>query len=213
MHLSHDQIDRFYGIWKSLLIYVNRHKRLISGLSDRPCDLTIHPRDAMVLRNVLWKDSALRAAYRAENPDGLAPQDIAIVESWEDRQAGMFFIIKQLRPHAIVLDSRSPTTCYGVLGISDPLTLSVPFIPCMAEGVLLPWEDKIIYDSLLVTKSVHFGPGYRSSFNESYKEAKRARKIVTSLPAPPDRSEWGAPPSAAAAPRSSQERSGRSSRS
>ncbi len=52
----------------------------------------------------------------------------------------------------------------------------------MVQAVLLPYKDKIIYDGLLTTYNISFGPGIRHSLNESFKEAKERHGIVTSLP-------------------------------
>jgi hypothetical protein len=50
------------------------------------------------------------------------------------------------------------------------------------ETVLLPFKDTIIYDGLLNSYNISFGPGYRRDLNETYKEAKQRIGIVTSLP-------------------------------
>jgi hypothetical protein len=46
----------------------------------------------------------------------------------------------------------------------------------------LPFKGKIIYDGLLSSYSISFGPGIRRSLNESFNEAKMRHGIVTSLP-------------------------------
>jgi hypothetical protein len=40
--------------------------------------------------------------------------------------------------------------------------------PTLLETTLLPFEGKIIYDSLLRGYNVYFGSGIRSSLNETY---------------------------------------------
>ena len=52
----------------------------------------------------------------------------------------------------------------------------------MVQTVLLPFKDQIVYDGLLTSYSISFGPGIRRSLNESFKEAKARHGIVTSLP-------------------------------
>jgi hypothetical protein len=52
----------------------------------------------------------------------------------------------------------------------------------MTESVLLPFKDKIVYDGLITSYHISFGPGIRRSLNESFKEAKRRHGILTSLP-------------------------------
>ena len=52
----------------------------------------------------------------------------------------------------------------------------------MVEAVLLPFNDKIIYDSIFFPYSMTFGGGIRRSFNDAYQEAKSRFGIITSLP-------------------------------
>src|SRR5262249_43338341 len=53
------------------------------------------------------------------------------------------------------------------------------------KTTLLPFKDRIVYDSLIRGYNVSFGPGIRRSMNESYKEAKERFGIITSLPFDP----------------------------
>ena len=54
----------------------------------------------------------------------------------------------------------------------------------LAEALLLPFRDKIVYDGVLVGFNISFGGGVKRSLNEIYQEAKEQMGgIVTSLPA------------------------------
>ncbi len=59
-------------------------------------------------------------------------------------------------------------------------------LPAMVEMVLLPFRGKIIYDGIVSSFNVTFGPGSRRGFEESFRTAKANQGIVTSLP-------WEAP--------------------
>ncbi|HLH60316.1 MAG TPA: hypothetical protein VKV20_01425 [Ktedonobacteraceae bacterium] len=56
-----------------------------------------------------------------------------------------------------------------------------PYLPLYVEAVLLPFEDHIIYDSLLAPYSIYFGPGIRSTLNDSYRDAQEREGIITNL--------------------------------
>jgi hypothetical protein len=47
--------------------------------------------------------------------------------------------------------------------------------------VLLPFGDRIIYDSLIAPYNVHFGPGIRRDLEQKYRDAKERGAIITSL--------------------------------
>jgi len=55
--------------------------------------------------------------------------------------------------------------------------------PSAVKATLLPFEGKIIYDSLLESYNVYFGSGVRADLNETYKAAKERGTLLTSLDA------------------------------
>ena len=62
---------------------------------------------------------------------------------------------------------------YGVLALSQPFEeLIGPYLPVLTQTVLLPFKDVIVYDGLMSSYRISFGPGIRRSLNESFKEAK-----------------------------------------
>ncbi len=72
---------------------------------------------------------------------------------------------------------------YGVIGIVTPIAeLFPPFVlPLFSKAVLLPFEGKIIHDSLLIAYNVTYGPGIKKGFKEEYRELKSKTGIITSL--------------------------------
>jgi hypothetical protein len=83
----------------------------------------------------------------------------------------------------IFLATDAPPVAYGVLALTEPFEdLVGPYLPVWTETVLLPYKDKIIYDGLLSSYNMSFGPGIRRSLNDDYRAAKDRLGIVTSLP-------------------------------
>lgn len=81
------------------------------------------------------------------------------------------------------LSTTNPAIAYGVLALSQPFEESIgPFLPVLVHSVLLPYKDKIIYDGLITSFNISFGPGIRRNLNQDFKEAKARHGIVTSLP-------------------------------
>lgn len=54
-------------------------------------------------------------------------------------------------------------------------------LPVMLETVLLPFEDKIIYDSFMASHDISFSDGIRDMFEDEYAKAKAKFGIITSL--------------------------------
>jgi hypothetical protein len=55
------------------------------------------------------------------------------------------------------------------------------YLPVMVEAVLLPFEGKIIYDSLIAPYKVSFGSGLRNRFNHAYRTAQELYGVKTIL--------------------------------
>jgi hypothetical protein len=179
MTLSDDEVERFYAIWKPLLLFVNRRLKLVPEMYDADPDDSWDIRKVRILRDAMWADDSLRAAYIAENPAGLSAADLAMVESWKYRRAGKFFILRHLKSHSVLIGEDS--TVYAVLGLMSPLSEFTEFLPSYVETVLIPFEDRIIYDSLMVPYNISFGRGIRGELEHTYADAKEREAVVTSL--------------------------------
>lgn len=180
--LMPQQTERFYRIWFALLHFVNEQRHLSSDFPDAPEEGAIRPADAIALRNALWADDALREKFIADNPAGLPPDDLTLVASWQHRLAGNFFIVRHLKKYTVFLTEHSPSHAYGVLGLVSPVEEVVgPTVPLYVQAVLLPFEDQIIYDSLLIPYSIFFGPGIRGNLNETYRNVQEREGIITTL--------------------------------
>jgi len=72
---------------------------------------------------------------------------------------------------------------YGVVGIACTIKEMFPSfaLPRYSKAVLLPFEGKIIYDSLLTTYNITYGSNMRKSFNEEYRELKNKAGVITTL--------------------------------
>ena len=162
MQLSPQQTERFYRIWFALLHHIHTERQLAPNFPDTPGIASISPADAQLLRNTLWADDSLRETFIAKNPAGLPPADLAVVASWQYRVSGNFFVMRYLKKYTVFLSTSEPAHAYGVLGLVSPLEDVVgPFPPIYVQAVLLPFEDHIIYDSLLMPYPVTFGSGIR----------------------------------------------------
>ena len=184
MRLPKDQVARFYNMWMALLTFVNKQRGLLPGREVWDLNHPIKPEDALVVRDALWSSDELREEFVAQNPAGLSDEDLLVVTSWRHRVAGNFFILKHLKKHSIFSGNNR---YYAVLGLHSPIEEITPFTPCLVEAVLLPYEDHIIFDSLLKPMNISFGGNMRGRFNQDYQEARKRGDIITSLLAQPSK--------------------------
>ena len=142
----------------------------------------MRPEATEPLRNALWADDRLREAFIADNPVGLAADDLALVASWEHRVAGEFFVFRYLKAHSVFLSTNSPVRGYGVLGLTSPIEdILGPYLPLYVSAVLIPFEGRIIYDSLLLPYAISFGGGIQNSLKESYRRVQEREGLITTL--------------------------------
>jgi hypothetical protein len=174
-------VDRFYSIWKPLMLFVNQRRKIVPGMLPANYTGPWLVSEVVKLRDALWADDSLREAFIAENPASLPPADLAIVESWRQRRAGNFYVFKHGRQHSFFIATTEKPEVYGVIGLASPLVDVVPFVPCHVETVLLPFDGPIIYDSLIRPYSVTLGSSIRSSLENVYRDAKERGAILTSL--------------------------------
>lgn len=185
MILPPQDTERFYRIWLALLGYTNTKLHIIRelNLSAGPTGVSISPADVDQIRQALWADDSLRENFITENPAGLPERDLNIVASWEHRVSGKFFVLRHLRRYTAFLDDGSPAQAYGVLGLVSPFEEIIgPYVPILVQAVLLPFENKITYDSLLLPYNITFGGGIRQSLQAAYRDAQEREGIITSLP-------------------------------
>jgi hypothetical protein len=182
MILSPTDSNRFYQIRWPLLKFVNTQQHVVE---DFPKDIELeglNPQDATKVRNVLWNSPDLLDEFIQTNPAGLAEPDLELVASWKQRFFSQFVIIRHLKKHSIFLRQEGPPVAFGVLGIISPLQEVVGhYLPVMVDAVLLPFEGKIIYDSLIVPYQLSFGPSLRKRFNHAYRTAQELYGVISSL--------------------------------
>ncbi len=183
--------DRFYAIFRPLLFYVNARLNLVPGVHNAAETTQLPVAEVHKIRQALWADNSLRGDFIEENPANLSGADLMIVASWNERRMGKFFVLRHLKQHSIFIDDRSPAKVYAVHGLYSPIAEVVgPYLPVLAEVVLLPFEDQIIYDGIIAPYNITFGGGIRGRLNDLYRDAKERAAIISSLlPAGPRRRE------------------------
>ncbi len=182
MRLNEQDYYQFLRLHHALLLYVGQQEGLVSKSVD--VDGFLASKDSQLTfkcREVLAKKPKLIDSFVKENSFGLSAEDIEIVAGFKDMLHGKFVVMKFLKEHSIFL---LEDYAYGVLALKDPLEAVLRYqpLPLMVQATLLPFKGQIIYDGMLQSYNVRFGSGYRSSFNEAYRQAKTKYGIVTSLP-------------------------------
>lgn len=182
--LSLNDAELFFRLHRSLLYYVNEQLGIVPDVGDPDEFSGLPPEVRWEVRNAFVERPDLIEPFVDENPFGMSDEELQIIRSWRDHVAGRFFIFRHLKKYTVFLDYGDPPTAYGVLALSESFEdiISLP-VPVWVETVLLPFQDKIIYDGLMNSFNIVLGGGIKRSLNESYKRAKEEMGgVLTSLP-------------------------------
>jgi hypothetical protein len=183
MLLTPHDVVLFFKLHRALMFFVNQRLQVIPDCASPEAFSAVAPELRLKVRDALLGHMDLIESFVEENPVGLPSDELAIVRSWRHLVHGKFYIFRQLQKYMVFLSTGEEPIAYGVLALSQPFEELVgPYLPVLAETVLLPFKGLIVYDGLLNSYRISFGPGIRRSLNESYKEAKARHGIVTSLP-------------------------------
>ena len=183
MLLSPDDAELFFKLHRSLMCFVNERLQVIPNIGSPDEFSALPPEIRFEVRNAFLDETDLIELFVDANPFDLSIEELDVVHSWRHQVAGKFYIFRYLKKYTVFLSTDNPVIAYGVVALTDPFEdLVGPYLPVMAETVLMPLGDKIVYDGLLSSYNITFGGGIKRSLNESYNQAKERLGIVTSLP-------------------------------
>jgi hypothetical protein len=185
MLLAPQDAQLFFKLHRALLYFVNQRLQIVPDLASPEGVADVAPEVGLKLRDALLDETDLVEIFIDQNPGGLADDELDIVLSWRHLMPGEFYIFRYLKKYTVFLSTDKQPIAYGVVALTQPLEWLIgPYLPVLTKTVLLPFKNQIVYDGLLNSYPISFGPGIRRSLNESYNEAKDRNGIVTTLPRP-----------------------------
>lgn len=182
--LSSSECTLFYETWYGLMGFINERKKVIVQTIKPLYPNPVSDEQVYKVREVLWKNPKLIDDYL----DVAKPSEekTELLRAWRDHhKKGMFFLVEYTPEYAVVIGSNKDREdrLYGVKGISRSLADAMQReLPLQFEAVLLPFKDKIIYDSFLSSIPIAFGDGMKRAFREMYDKAQ-PYGIITHLEA------------------------------
>jgi hypothetical protein len=184
MLLTPKDAEMFFRLHRTLMVFVNKRLRVIAAEPATPVEFSgLPPPVRLQVRDAFLKHTDLIESFVEQNPAHLPAEELDLVRSWRHLVAGKFYVFRKMKKYTVFLSADRTPIAYGVLALSQPFEeLIGPYLPVLTQTVLLPFKGVIVYDGLMSSYSISFGPGIRRSLNDSFKEAKRRHGIVTSLP-------------------------------
>ena len=183
MLLSREDVELFFKLHCALMQFVMEQAQGPGVPAPAVAYRSLPAEQRQAVAKALSGRLELIDAFVAANPARLSEEELQIIASWRHLVAGRFIALRQLKKYMILLTCGEKTSAYGVTGLVDPMEQVIPNpLPAMVETVLLPFRGKIIYDGIVSTFNVTFGPGSRRGFEDSFRNAKASGGIATLLP-------------------------------
>ena len=170
----------FYDLWIPLLDHVNRTYNVNPKLGKMTRAEGLNIQEVRVVTDFLWSHPAVIDGYLASAE--LPPDHREILAGWSRFVSGEFILERNLKRGSVFISSEDEQV-YMVSGIfsSWEETIPRPDLPILLHATLIPFKDKIIYDSIVTCSNVIIGRGYAEIFKDIYLSAKQAKSIHTSL--------------------------------
>ena len=148
MLLTPTEAHLFFKLYGTLLFYVNKRLQVLPEKLASPEEFANQPPESRFkVRNALLDEIDLIESFVNENPAGFTEDELDIVLSWRHLVDGNFYIFRELKKYTVFLSSEEQAIAYGVTALTQTYEEVVgPYLPMMIEAVLLPFQDKIIYD-------------------------------------------------------------------
>lgn len=166
-----------------LLDYTNKSCRVAPKLESIKTPASVNPVDLLPVREALWKNTEIIDQFILMNSCSLNQQDLAVISSWKRKIKGKFILLKHLKNYSVFMNMEEDGRIFAVTGISDAISnmFDSSKLPMILEAVLIPFEEKIIYDGLFMPYPIRIGKNMRKNFNEQYNEIKKKYGITTSI--------------------------------
>lgn len=183
-HLSPKECDLFYLTWYKLLNFVNKSYKVVNYQIDIENFRYNDNLQTNQIREKLWEKPTLIDTYLMSNTT-FSTEELALLRSWKKYYIkDRFILVKYEKDYAILMRAvdDEPPLLYGVKGITDSIFYTGRReLPQLVDLVLLPFGDKIIYDSYLGFYSINFSDQIKKSFVNEFKQALDANRLITNL--------------------------------
>jgi hypothetical protein len=182
--LSFGERKLFYETWYKLLDFINQ-KHKIFNFRIKPVYPAIHDETQLYkISQKLWKNPQQIEEFINGCGD-LSDEEIRLLQSWEKRHIkGQFLLMRYENEYAVLMrtDKGEDPKLYAVKGMSTSIAEAMHRkLPVMLDTVLLPFGDKIIYDSFMASLPLLFGDGMREILDDDYARAKDMYGITMKL--------------------------------
>lgn len=170
----------FYELWLSLLDHVNQTYRVNSRLGRMQKAEGLDIQEVRVVADYLWSHPEIIDQYLSSAE--LSEEHREIVASWKRFVSGEFILERHLKRGSVFISLKDEQV-YMVGGIFSSWEEMFPrsYLPILLRATLIPFQNKIIYDSIVTCSNVISGRAYEDSFKNIYLSAKQTNALHFTL--------------------------------
>ena len=185
MKLSKREAIAFYSIWLRMTSFINK-KYQIDPTYEIPRNLdNLDGQASLAIRDALWENSYwLDEIINGEIEHDFIETELQQVKQWKNHHIISEFVVTEHRSnHTVFMDTKDDGKLYGVYGLLDPFKKIMPprMMPAVGEAVLLPFNNKIIYDGIFKGHDTVSNPLPLEEISLFYQDAKRKWGTVLTL--------------------------------
>jgi hypothetical protein len=178
MILTIEERKQFWGNWLGLLAFVNDKYKIDNEFDHPNKPVGINIRAGLNISKRLFSDITIIDKYIKKNK--IIGEDKELLISWKRYIEGTFIVLKQLRKYCILYDEEN-NKWYGINGITSSIEETIQELPCIIKTVLIPFKNKIIYNSFIENYHIIIGKNLRQELLEKYKRIKIENGIIGKL--------------------------------
>jgi hypothetical protein len=178
MILTIEERKIFWKNWLNLLSFVNDIYKIDNGFFHPNKPMGININVGLKISKKLFSHITIIDKYIDTNK--ITEEDEELLISWKKYIRGTFIVLKQLKKYCVLYDEEN-NKWYGINGITSSIEETIKELPCVVKTVLLPFKNKIIYNSFIENYRIIIGPNIKRELMEKYKRIKMENGIINKL--------------------------------
>jgi hypothetical protein len=178
MILTDEERKLFWKNWLALLAFVNDTYKIDKKFSHPKNPVGVDTNAGHKISKKLFSNTKIIDKFIDENE--IAGEDKELLLSWKRCIKSTFIVFRQLKKYCILYDEKNDKW-YGVNGITSPIDETIREVSCVIRTVLIPFKNKIIYNSFIENCGITIGPNMRREFTEEYRKIKMENRIINKL--------------------------------
>lgn len=178
MVLTVEERKLFWKNWLGLLAFVNDVYEIDAEFNHPNTPVGMNINTGLEISKKLFLDTSIIDEF--VNANKITGEDRDLLLSWKRYVKSTFVALKQLKKHCILYDEEN-NKWYGITGITTSIEETMRELPCIMETVLIPFKNKIIYNTFIENYNVIIGRNIRRELMENYKRVKMEDGIINKL--------------------------------